>query len=95
MDYWEGYNEPSVSTVSDIQWYAQFEQARMELMAARGLKAVIGCFSVGTPDVTNPDVSVMSFFLSIHITYVEMRLSKWITYVTISLHTLMHRLYHW
>ena len=57
VDYWEGYNEPSVSTVADIQWYAQFEQARVELMASHGLRAVIGCFSVGTPDVTNPDVS--------------------------------------
>jgi len=57
VDYWEGYNEPGVGKVSDIEWYAQFEQARVETLASHGLKAVIGCFSVGTPDVTNPDVS--------------------------------------
>lgn len=59
MDYWEGYNEPPVSSVAEIQWYAEFEQARVEIMAAHGLKAVIGCFSLGTPDVTNPEVSFM------------------------------------
>ena len=57
VDYWEGYNEPSVVNVSDIEWYAQFEQTRVENLASHGLKAVVGCFSVGTPDVTNPDVS--------------------------------------
>ena len=57
VDYWEGYNEPSVGSVEDLQWYAQFEQARIELLASKNLKAVIGCFSLGTPDVTNPAVS--------------------------------------
>ena len=44
--------------MAEIQWYSQFEQARLEILAAHGLKAVIGCFALGTPDVTNPDVSL-------------------------------------
>jgi len=54
VDYWEGYNEPDVSTAERIAWYAQFEAARVSLLAQNGRKACIGNFSTGTPDVTNP-----------------------------------------
>ena len=54
VDYWEGYNEPDASTVERIGWYAQFEAARVNLLAQNGRKACIGNFSTGTPDVTNP-----------------------------------------
>ena len=36
VDYWEGYNEPDASTVERIAWYAQFEAARVGLLAANG-----------------------------------------------------------
>jgi len=56
VDYWEGYNEPGVSSVETVRWYAQHEAARVSLLAANGKKACIGNFSTGTPDVTNPAI---------------------------------------
>jgi hypothetical protein len=55
VDYWEGYNEPDASTVERIAWYARFEAARVNILAQNGRKACIGNFSMGTPDVTNPN----------------------------------------
>jgi hypothetical protein len=49
--YWEGHNEPVWSTPEDMAWCAQFEIARMEVMAAKGLRCVIGNFSTGQPDL--------------------------------------------
>lgn len=54
VDYWEGYNEVGVSTVDKIQWYAQFEAERVRILASHGRKACIGNFSLGTPDVLDP-----------------------------------------
>lgn len=56
VTYWEGYNEPAVPDVQTMQWYNAFEAARVQLLAAHGRKAAIGCFSVGVPDITNPPV---------------------------------------
>jgi len=53
VDFWEGYNEPGIGSVSDMQWYAAFEIARIGLLASIGRNASIGQFSTGTPDVTN------------------------------------------
>lgn len=54
VDYWEGYNEVDVSTVAKIQWYAQFEAERVRILASNGRKACIANFSLGTPDVQDP-----------------------------------------
>jgi len=56
VDYWEGYNEPGVNDVNVMNWYARFEKKRVEILAAHGLKACIGNFSTGVPDVNNPDL---------------------------------------
>lgn len=53
VDAWEGYNEPNVGGDSAMKWYTEFEIARVKILANHGLRAVIGCFATGTPDVTN------------------------------------------
>jgi hypothetical protein len=60
VDAWEGYNEPSVGSTAEMSWYTKFEVARVHLLASHGLRAVIGCFSTGSPDVTNP--TLMNLF---------------------------------
>jgi hypothetical protein len=52
IEYWEGHNEPVWSTNEQMAWYAQFEVERMRLMAAEGLKCVIGNFASGAPPLT-------------------------------------------
>lgn len=39
-----------------MQWIVDFEIARIKILASNGLKACIGNFAVGTPDVTNPSI---------------------------------------
>jgi hypothetical protein len=51
VDYWEGLNEPVVTSGSTMSWYAQFEIARVDLLAANGRKACIGNFATGNPDL--------------------------------------------
>lgn len=59
VDYWEGINEPTASGqsmgVTAMTWYAQFEVERMKILDENGAKAVIGCFAMGTPDITLDD----------------------------------------
>lgn len=55
--YWEGHNEPSFGAPQDAEaragmaWYASFEAERVRLLADRGLRAVVGNFSTGYPEV--------------------------------------------
>ena len=58
IDVWEGYNEPGVGDVPKMTWYAAFEAARVALLAAAPTpaRAAVGCFSTGTPDVTQPAI---------------------------------------
>ena len=51
ITYWEGHNEPVWNTKEEMAWYAQLEVERMKLMAAEGLKCVIGNFATGSPDL--------------------------------------------
>ncbi|MGH9022613.1 MAG: Ig-like domain-containing protein, partial [Acidimicrobiia bacterium] len=51
VDYWEGLNEPVVTSASTMSWYAQFEIARVNILAANGRKACIGNFATGNPDL--------------------------------------------
>lgn len=54
---WEGPNEPvfgNAGNPDDMQamaWYAQFEAERLRLLAAIGLRGVVGNFPTGTPDL--------------------------------------------
>lgn len=52
VDYWEGYNE-EFADAAQIGRYADFEIERMQALEAIGRKAVIGCFSTGTPEITD------------------------------------------
>lgn len=55
LQEWSGAQEPSVGgSESNLEWYNDFEIARVEILAAAGKRASIGQFGVGTPDVTNP-----------------------------------------
>jgi hypothetical protein len=51
VDYWEGLNEPVVTSAPAMSWYAQFEIARIDILAANGRKACIGNFATGNPDI--------------------------------------------
>jgi len=51
VDYWEGLNEPVVTSAATMSWYAQFEIARTNILAANGRKAVIANFATGNPDL--------------------------------------------
>lgn len=57
---WEGPNEPVCETMEKMAWYAAFEARRVARLAAMGLRAVIGNFSVGQPRL---DVPVWEAFL--------------------------------
>ncbi len=52
VDYWEGYNEEFANR-DQIGRYADFEIRRMQALEAIGAKAAIGCFSTGTPEITD------------------------------------------
>ena len=48
VDYWEGYNEPDVSSNDAMNWYTSFEQERVQILSQNGKKASIGNFATGT-----------------------------------------------
>ncbi|MBK8985234.1 MAG: hypothetical protein IPM39_03995 [Chloroflexi bacterium] len=50
VDYWEGWNEPDPN-LDNMAWYARFEQERIRLLASHGLKAAIGGFATGVPEM--------------------------------------------
>lgn len=50
VDYWEGWNEPDPG-LRYMGWYARFEQERVRLLASHGLRAAIGGFSTGVPEL--------------------------------------------
>ena len=58
VDYWEGYNEvvgggSTEDIYQQMVWYSEMEISRMQIMGQHGVKAVIGNFATGCPDVTN------------------------------------------
>ena len=59
---WEGPNEPAWQDLDDMRWYGAFEAERVILIASRGLRAVVGNFSVGTPHIQENDVSWWNAF---------------------------------
>lgn len=50
VDYWEGWNEPDPN-LDNMAWYARFEAERVRLLAGYGLKAAIGGFATGVPEM--------------------------------------------
>lgn len=50
VDYWEGWNEPDPN-LDHMEWYARFEAERVRLLAQHGLKAAVGGFSTGVPEM--------------------------------------------
>ena len=50
VDYWLGWNEPTIASVEQMNWFAAFEAERASAMAEWGLKVAIGNFSAGTPE---------------------------------------------
>lgn len=50
VDYWEGWNEPDPN-LEHMDWYARFEAERVRLLAQHGLKAAVGGFSTGVPEM--------------------------------------------
>lgn len=50
VDYWEGWNEPDPG-LEHMGWYARFEQERVRLLAQYGLKAAVGGFATGVPEM--------------------------------------------
>ncbi len=50
VDYWEGWNEPDPN-LDNMGWYARMEAERVRLLASYGLKAAIGGFPVGVPEL--------------------------------------------
>jgi hypothetical protein len=50
VDYWEGWNEPDPN-LNNMPWYTRFEQERVRLLAQYGLKAAVGGFSTGVPEM--------------------------------------------
>lgn len=50
VDYWEGWNEPDPN-MERMEWYARFEAERVRQLAQHGLKAAIGGFPAGVPEI--------------------------------------------
>lgn len=50
VDYWEGWNEPDPD--DDMRWYAAFETERVRLLAQYGLRAAVGGFATGVPELS-------------------------------------------
>ncbi|PID85540.1 MAG: hypothetical protein CSA11_09045 [Chloroflexi bacterium] len=50
VDYWEGWNEPDPN-LDRMGWYARFEAERVRLLAQHGLKAAVGGFATGVPEL--------------------------------------------
>ena len=50
VDYWEGWNEPDPN-LDRMDWYARCEAERVRQLAQHGLRAAVGGFSTGVPEL--------------------------------------------
>ena len=50
VDHWEGWNEPDPN-LDRMDWYARFEAERVRQLAQYGLRAAVGGFSTGVPEL--------------------------------------------
>jgi len=46
---WEGHNEPVWGNQEEMTWYANFEVARIKMLADMGLRSVIANYATGAP----------------------------------------------
>ncbi|MEZ4862244.1 MAG: hypothetical protein R3C14_13085 [Caldilineaceae bacterium] len=51
FDGWQAYNEPEAGNADEMKRLADFEAERTRLLAARGIRSVIGNFATGRPDL--------------------------------------------
>ncbi|MBX3010605.1 MAG: hypothetical protein KF832_03820 [Caldilineaceae bacterium] len=51
FDGWQSYNEPAIGSADDMKKLADFEAERTRLLAAQGIRSVIGNFATGTPEL--------------------------------------------
>jgi hypothetical protein len=57
VDYWEGWNEPDPN-LDRMAWYARFEAERVRQLAQHGLRAAVGGFSTGVPELVEFELFV-------------------------------------
>ena len=57
VDYWEGWNEPDPN-LDRMEWYARFEAERVRQLAQHGLRAAVGGFSTGVPELNEFELFV-------------------------------------
>ena len=57
VDYWEGWNEPDPN-LDRMAWYARFEAERVRQLARHGLRAAVGGFSTGVPELNEFELFV-------------------------------------
>lgn len=57
VDYWEGWNEPDPN-LDNMPWYTRFEQERVRLLAQYGLRAAVGGFATGVPELNEFELFV-------------------------------------
>lgn len=57
VDYWEGWNEPDPN-LDRMDWYARFEAERVRQLAQHGLRAAVGGFSTGVPELNEFELFV-------------------------------------
>ncbi len=50
-DFWQGVNEPIISSAEAMKRCADFDAERARIMASHGFRVVVGSFSVGNPDL--------------------------------------------
>jgi hypothetical protein len=50
-DFWQGVNEPVISSPQAMQRYAAFDAERAQIMDSHGFRVVVGSFSVGNPQL--------------------------------------------
>jgi len=62
IDAWQGYNEPVAGSIDEMKRLAAFEAERVRLLAARGIRSVIGNFGAGQP-TGDPPLGLWEHFL--------------------------------
>ena len=51
FDAWQSYNEPEAGNTEEMKRLADFEAERTRLLAAEGIRSIIGNFATGRPDL--------------------------------------------
>ena len=49
--YWQGINEPIIASAEAMKRLAEFDAERVRILSREGFRAVVGTFSVGTPEL--------------------------------------------